>query len=334
VTARSSEGVRSTAHNPVQAPLAEVDLPRMMVPYFSTLQWKDRPQFSQLWTASSHSDSQYVDSQFGRVPKGSLLSYQMRTAETIVTSVNVVLPPALSYPDLSGYVMGYLPLSEQIACVYDSLFVSDAQSRDFEELTRAQSETVDWHKLRKNRLTASKFKRVCARRASFDKLADNLLKSRNVQTAAMKYGIEHEDEAAEAYATQTGRCVHRVGFVINPTCMFLGCSPDRRIEDTDDTEQSWGLLEIKCTTSYSIVECKYLQFNKQTGKFHLKQSHDYYYQIMGQLGLTGHKWCDLYVMSQSDFHIERICFDQMFFDRMMLQLCSFFFQYFLPCITA
>jgi YqaJ-like viral recombinase domain len=142
----------------------------MMVPYFSTLQWKDRPQYSQLWTASSHSESEYVDSQFGPVPKGSLLSYQMRTAEMTVTTVNAHLPPALSYLDLSGYVLGYLPLIEIFARVYES---------------------------------------------------------RNIQTAAMKYGIEHEDEAAEAYANQTGRRVHRVGFVINPTCTFLGCSPDR-----------------------------------------------------------------------------------------------------------
>jgi hypothetical protein len=162
----------------------------------------------------------------------------MRTIETIVTSVIVHLPPALSYPELSGYVMGHLLLSENNACVYDSLFVSDAQSRDFEKLTRDQPETVEWHKLRKNRLTASKIKLICAGRASFDKLDDNLLKSRNIQTAAMKYGIEHEYKAAEVYATQTGRCVHCVGFAINPTCIFLGCSPDRRIEDTDETEHS------------------------------------------------------------------------------------------------
>ena len=47
----------------------------------------------------------------------------------------------------------------------------------------------------------------------------------------------------------------------------------------------------------------------------LKYTHDYYYQIMGQLELTGYAWCDLHVMSQTDFHVERIKFDAQFFCR-------------------
>ena len=49
-----------------------------------------------------------------------------------------------------------------------------------------------------------------------------------MQTAAMRYGIQHEDEAANHYASQFGRAVYQVGFVINPSLPHLGCSPDRR----------------------------------------------------------------------------------------------------------
>jgi hypothetical protein len=219
---------------------------------------------------------------------------------------------------------------EKETLMFDSLFVTNAQSRDFEESTRTQSETDEWHNLRKYRLTASKFKLICARRASFEKLAETLLKTRNVQTAAMKYEIEHEDEAANMYANQFGRSVYKVGFIINPSCVFLGCSPDRRVKDNDETEHPWGLLEIKCTTSFSIVECKYLHLNTQTNKLQLKHTHDYFFQIMGQLGLTGHKWGDLFVMSQTDFHVERVYYDDAVFVQMMQKLCSFYFRYFLP----
>ena len=126
---------------------------------------------------------------------------------------------------------------------------------------------------------------MCTRRANFEKLDTDLLKNRNVQTATMKYGIEHEAEAAEAYTRDFGRSIYSVGFVINPTCPLMGCSPDRWVRD-NEVEDLWGLLEIKCTITFSIAECKYLHLNKQTGMRELKNTHGYYYHSKGQLGLT------------------------------------------------
>ena len=52
-----------------------------------------------------------------------------------------------------------------------------------------------------------------------------------LQTAAMRYGIQHEDEAANQYADQFGRDVYPVGFLINPSLPHVGCSPDKRVYD-------------------------------------------------------------------------------------------------------
>ena len=74
----------------------------------------------------------------------------------------------------------------------------------------------------------------------------------------MKYGIEHEAKAAEAYARDFGRSIYSVGFVINPTCPFLGCSPDRRVRN-NKVQVLWGLLEIKCTITYCRVQISVLK---------------------------------------------------------------------------
>jgi hypothetical protein len=307
-----------------------------MCPYFLTIDLKQRPQYAQLWDVNMKRE--YVESQFGQVVKGSILSYQQKLCKTdcdcYCTIENMLSPPSLVYPDLSSFVMGQFPLMEKRAHFYDTLHVSDIQSRDYEELTRLQADNEEWHKLRSSRLTASKFKRICARKADFNKLAKDLLTTRNVQTAAMKYGIEHEATTAETYAKEFGRNIYRVGFVINPTCVFLGCSPDRRVLDMSNVDMPWGLLEIKCSTAYSLFECKFLHVNKETNKLQLRKSHDYYYQIMGQMGITGHSWCDLFVSTQTEYHMERIYFDAEFFAVMMQKLCSFYFVNFLHVCTA
>ena len=86
----------------------------------------------------------------------------------------------------------------------EGLSVSLEQSCLYEEETREQSDTQKWHDLRAQRLSSSKFKDVCIRRADFESLAVRQLK-KTVQTSAMKHGINTEEEAASAYA-DSGDC--------------------------------------------------------------------------------------------------------------------------------
>lgn len=98
------------------------------------------------------------------------------------------------------------------------------------------------------------------------------------------------------------------GFVINPTAPNLGTSPDRKVYDLTSVPQ-YGLLEIKCPDKDSFVECKYLVKNKTNGTYKLKTNHSYFYQIMGQMELTGITWCDFFVNCRQDHHKERIYYD-------------------------
>ena len=86
-----------------------------------------------------------------------------------------------------------------------------------------------------------------------------------MQKAAMRYGIQHEDEAANQYADQFGTAVYPVGF-INPSLPHLGCSPDRRVYDPSENDP-WGLLEIKCSPSDYLSDLNYLKHNGRTGSY-------------------------------------------------------------------
>ena len=67
---------------------------------------------------------------------------------------------------------------------------------------------------------------------------------------------------------------------------------DRGVYDPAETPV-FGLLEIKCLVSHTTTTVKYL---KKVGNCRkLKRSHEYYYQVMGQMALTGMRWCDFSV---------------------------------------
>jgi hypothetical protein len=91
-----------------------------------------------------------------------------------------------------------------------------------------------------------------------------------------------------------------------------------------------GLLEIKCTTASSVTKCDFLVLPKKllNPQLQLKRNHEYYYQVMGQMGITGASWCDCFVYARDDYHVERIVFDESSFAEMMTKLSSFFYNIF------
>ena len=242
---------------------------------------------------------------------------------------NVPEPPPFDFPDLLQNVQ--CPLPYKCDCLYRSLTVTSEEATAFEVETRKQSDSSKWHNLRKHRLTSSKFKRICSRRDNFKSLAEKLLSNSNIQTKQMKFGLENEPVAAQNYADKFGRNTYAVGFVVNPSACHLGCSPDRRVYDPDVPE-SYGLLEIKCPSKESVTQCPYLVL-RSNYKLQLKRTHEYFYQIMGQLFITGAPWCDFFVYCQNDFHCERVYPDQAFFEEMKNKLDAFYFDYFLPSLA-
>ena len=325
----ATDGVNSTLYNPIATPLSDLNCIGAMTPTLETEPHK--PLFLQL--TGNRQPPVLVECKFGDVPRGSVLSYQTKPVQTshdgnIIKIANAPNLPPFDCCPLQHFFQG--PLTQTDSAFFDGLDVNTNQSHEYEQLTRNQSECPDWHRLRENRLTASVFKRVTGRKSNEETLAKDLTSKKTVQTAAMAHGIASEGDAARAYADKTNFNVYTVGIVINPSCVHLACSPDRRVYDPSETP-NWGLLEIKCPMKDSFTEVKYLSC--VNGSYKLKKIHNYYVQVMGQMGLTGSKWCDFFVWTANDYHLERIYFDDRLFGDYKRKLDTFYFQYLLPALS-
>ena len=104
---------------------------------------------------------------------------------------------------------------------------------------------------------------------------------------------------------------------------WLGASPDGLVYDPS-SEEPHGLLESKCPAQVSEVTVDELCTKKPSfflqkcdGKYKLKQRHEYYFQIQGQMHITKRKWCDFVVwnpQATNKLIIDRIHYDPYFWD--------------------
>ncbi|KAH9369437.1 hypothetical protein HPB48_000151 [Haemaphysalis longicornis] len=134
---------------------------------------------------------------------------------------------------------------------------------------------------------------------------------------SLSYGISNEQPAVHRYVSVMKTRGHDVeafrrGLVVDPSCPWLGASPDRLIFDPSETPMH-GLLEVKCPYSQKgksvsqIAEPFYMVKGHQD-IFRLDRSHDYYFKVLGQMALAGLSWTDFAVFSDPFMIVERIRF--------------------------
>ena len=149
-----------------------------------------------------------------------------------------------------------------------------------------EQRTDEWYQARLGKATASKFGDImtliktgesAARKNYRSQLVAERLTgqpSDNYTSSAMQHGIDNEELARLEYSLMTGNDVQEAFFETHET-LQAGASPDGYV-DSD------GLVEIKCPNTATHIETlKTKKIPKQ-----------YYWQIMGQLWITGRKWCD------------------------------------------
>ena len=99
----------------------------------------------------------------------------------------------------------------------------------------------------------------------------------------------------------------------------------------------WGIIEVKCP--FNARDMTPTEASKQLNNFmstikdsalDLSTSHDYYLQLQGQMALTGATWCDFVIYTKKGLSVQRIWFDEKFWQSKARLLSSFFVQYFLP----
>lgn len=212
-------------YKPFEAPLSSINLPAVLSPIFSDI--TPKPGYMRIWR-DKNENIELVESKYGPVPKGSVLSYQQCRPKPSKTST---LDPTIHFPDLPTLSYPSIGLNEREQLFHESLSVTNEEALKYELETREQSSAPDWHRLRKHRLTASHFKEICSRKQNFDSLSQRLINGKIINTASVRHGITHEVEAAQAYSQVSGNDILPVGLIINPSVPHLGNSPDRRVYD-------------------------------------------------------------------------------------------------------
>lgn len=48
-----------------------------------------------------------------------------------------------------------------------------------------------------------------------------------------------------------------------------------------------------------------------------KKNHSFYYQVQGQMGVSGRKWCGFVVWTLKGMSVEKIMFDEAFWEKMV-----------------
>jgi putative phage-type endonuclease len=149
-----------------------------------------------------------------------------------------------------------------------------------------EQRTIEWHKARLGRLTASRVADMMAKtrngwgasRANYAwELAIERLTGEPTSTfcsPAMQWGTDQEDNARAAYQIHALCKVEEVGFLEHPK-LFAGASPDGLIGDD-------GMVEIKCPNPATHGE------TLLTGTIADK----YFKQMQFQMACAGRAWCD------------------------------------------
>ncbi|XP_063040896.1 uncharacterized protein LOC134435783 isoform X1 [Engraulis encrasicolus] len=320
-------GVRSTLYKAVRGELpdpdtlkvteAYADFPAILAPLITTL--------------AISPDVPLVDSALGQVQEGSLIATQHPVMASRCIEVHPDGPPPPPLP-LAGYRLE--PTACQYVCSLQqqlhlvSLQTSWETARQVEASTRDQSLSVEWYRVRSQRVTSSHFREVCHVRghSAAQNLADRMRKG-VIQTAAMKRGLALEPVAAEEYSRAKNVSYWPCGFVIHPDAPWLGSSPDGIVFDPTE-KPPFGLVEIKCPNVKSYVDCKYLKANGDI--MSLKRQHAYFWQVQGQLLLTGMDWCDFVVFAEEDMVIQRVYRDKEVAEVIREKGDYFFFHYYMP----
>ena len=202
-----------------------------------------------------------------------------------------------------------------------------------QEMSIGQRNNPLWFDARQWRITSSNFGKVCNRQ--FRQLyPPSLVKSilgdyGTPRTAAIQWGCDHEAEAISSYTLKTLNSVRECGIFLSTSIPYLATTPDGIVPLSG---MDFGLVEVKCPFKHrknKIVDaCSDASFCLQVTDINntviLKRTHDYYYQVTGQLALTGAQFCDFVVWTEVDIFIERIHFDSKLWNEMKSKLAHFY----------
>ena len=230
--------------------------------------------------------------------------------------------------------------------VFKSIVISWEECTYLEECTRLQSQSRLWFEQRIGRITASRFSAVA--HASLDPPPTHLVKQLMERSPslshipAIQWGVDHEDVARAAYLELANENHINVKFLaaglhLNPNFPHFGASLDGIICCECCGE---GIIEIKCPykhrdkSPHDVSDPLFYLQRDDNGKLHLKNSHQYYYQVQGQIAVCEKEYCDFVCWTPEGMHVERILPDSAHFAETKPALDYFFIKVLLPLLLS
>lgn len=207
-----------------------------------------------------------------------------------------------------------------------------------ERNTILQRDSSEWLEIRKNIITASNFGPICKRKISKDTapLVKNILYKKNLShVAAIAHGIENEQQALQKIQMQENVSIEPCGLFIDQEYPFIGATPDGLIGDE-------MIVEVKCPFSASKIGFKkateenkiqVLKFSKKTQSITINKKSDWFFQVQGQLRVTGRQKCllGIWVGENEPVHVEKIVKDDIFWETIMKpKIVHFYMNCLLP----
>lgn len=178
---------RSKLYKDLHGELPDLSVLRISEVY-QTFSDADRPMICSMGISD---DIPLVASLFGKVQKGSPLSYKQPAKEKAQTLYNAPPPPSLPLQDYRLKPSEYMSVGSRKQQLHmKSLEVTLEMSQSIECATREQSECADWYNVQRPRVTASRFREIC----HVGKPSERILKGTH-QTGPMRKGLELEADA-------------------------------------------------------------------------------------------------------------------------------------------
>lgn len=129
-----------------------------------------------------------------------------------------------------------------------------------------------------------------------------------------RHGITHEPDAVKEYG-KVLRCLgHDIqvscsGLFVDPASPWLGASPDRVKFDPTEAVLH-GVVEVKCPYTMRLAPSPdvrgFYMVKDSCGVYRLNHEHNYYFQLLGRMALSGLSWGDFAVYTKHFLIVERI----------------------------
>lgn len=218
---------------------------------------------------------------------------------------------------------------------FDKVKLTKERAIYIEQNTRDQAGSALWKNERKIRLTASNFGKIMNRKSAVtQKCVNSIINSKEFSSVATGYGQDKETIAKILYQKSTKNHVHPCGLMVNPRFPCIAATPDGKV----CTDGQTGILEIKCpfwckdmkiktALEKAMAENRDFHIVENNGRMELKKGHNYWWQVQGQLLVSGAKWCDLFTYTKVDSETIKVIPDQDAMESLLSKLCSVYSKF-------